>query len=843
MIGDLIKIKPEQLTIKRGKKRKPPLYKRRWVHISLLILLLGAGIGYLALQAYLRPFREKAETFDMSLVAKLTQSSILYDRNKAEIGRLADENRVIIPFSDMPQHLIDALIATEDQRFWSHKGVDYWGIARAAKDNLLAGETRQGASTITQQLARNTFGLTERTRERKILEIFLAERIEKFYKKSEILEHYLNRIPLGKGFYGIEAAAQGYFSKPARDLTKSEAATIVGLIKAPSVYSPLNSMALATRERNKVFDRMLAEKKIDAEESKKLRKDPIVLKPSETARAAGYVQREVEEEVEGILNGMGIEGITGKGYKIYTTIDAAMQQAAEQSLAKRLTEIETNKIYPQRETMASYLAKVEEFTKSKRPPSERPQPGYLQGTVLAVNNKTGGVLALCGGRDFAQSQFNRVMLTKRPAGTAFVPFVYATAFEGTHFPGSRIADQRMDNTKVMMGAVTGTLGEWGTEGLATEHENTTSLRRALIQGKNNSAARLGLEVGVKKVVDFAKRAGLGDLPQDPSTLLGRGEVNLRDLCLAYTIFPNGGARPAGTWFVTRIEKPDGTPIYDRNPNPVITRVTDSISTWMTNSCLEESMLLDIGTASNAREYGLKDMPVAGKTGTHMNSTDLWFAGYTSDVTCAVWIGLDKKEPVYPEAFSRHTALPVWVDVMNSSVSGKTSPAPFTQPDGMQLVELCAVSGELATEACLEPGPDPSNPERQKLIKCSYMEYIRPESKLELRCTFHNKEDPGTETTEPVSPLAIGASPGVKPELAGNDAKPIAISASVVIGDDPYQSITGSRNPTPPSKDETADVAVPPVDANAPPLIPTGPVPSVGNAALLTPSPGKATVDE
>lgn len=840
MIGDLIKIQPGQLTVTRGKPRRKALFKRRWFQILLLTLLVAGLAGWLGLKAYLQPFKDKAETFDMAQVAKLEQSSILFDRNRAEIGRLANENRVLIPFSEMPVHLIDALVATEDQRFWDHKGVDYWGIARAAKDNFLAGEIKQGASTITQQLARTTYGLTDISRERKILEIYLAERIEKHYKKHQILEHYLNRIPLGKGFYGIEAAAQGYFSKSAKDLTKTEAATLVGLIKSPRNYNPINSMALATRERNKVFDRMVAEKKLGSEEAEKLKKDPIPLKPSEVARATGYVQHEVEEEVEEILARMGIEGITGKGYKIYTTIDSALQQAAEQSLTRRLAEIENSAGYPEREKIADYAAKLDAFTKAKLPASGRPAPAYLQGIVLAVDNQTGGVLALCGGRDYSHSQYNRAKLTKRPAGTAFVPFVYTAAFEGTHFPGSRITDQRMDNTKVMMGAVTGTLGEWGTEGLAEKHDGTTSLRRALIQGKNNCAARLGLDIGVKKVTDLASeaRAGFGELPQDPSTLLGRAEVSLNDLTLAYTIFPNAGARPGETWFVTRIEKPDGTALYDRPAEPKPVRVTDSIAAWMTHSCLEESLLLDIGTASNAaKDYGLKDLPVAGKTGTHMNSTDLWFAGYSSRITCGVWVGLDKKETVYPDAFSRHTALPIWVDIMNASAA-KSPPEPLSQPEGLSLVELCAESGELATDSCLETGPDPADPGRQKFIKCSYMEYIRPESKLEVRCTFHNKEDPVNAATAPVNPLALSSGSGS--DLASIDARPIPINAPVIIGDDPYQSVTGIRRDPGAIADDPS--ALPAGNASAPPIIPTAPVRNPGNNQLLNPHPGPATVD-
>jgi membrane peptidoglycan carboxypeptidase len=845
MIGDLIKINPEQLDPKKGKRRKKPLYRRRWVHVLLILLLLTGLGGWLGLKAYLKPFEEKAETYDMALVPQFEQNSTIYDRNREEIGRLANENRVIIPFSDMPKHLIDALIATEDQRFWEHDGVDYMGILRAAKTNFFAGEAKQGASTITQQLARNTYGLTEKTRERKILEMYLARRLEKHYKKPQILEHYLNRIPLGKGFYGIEAAAQGYFSKPAKDLTVSEAAVLVGLIKSPTFFNPVRDMKASTRERNKVFERMVDEGKLDEDEAEKLKGQSIVLRLSENTRSTGYAQSDVEDEVDAILAGLGIEGITGKGYKIFTTLDRGLQQAAEKSLAQRLAEIENSQGYPEREKMsdyskrlAEYTAALEAFQKGTGPePKEKPVPSYLQGALLAVDNRTGGVLAMCGGRDYGQSQFNRVLHSKRPAGTVFVPFVYTAAFEGVHFPGSRITDQRMDNTKVMMGAVTGTLGEWGMEVTEGEHEGTTSLRSAFIQGKNNCAARLGLEIGVDKVTDLARRAGLGEMPNDPSTLLGRAEVSLRDLTLAYSAFPNGGAKPEGIWFVSRIEKSDGTVIYDRPAEHRLTPVTDPIAAWMTHSCLEDTVFSDIGTASNYQSYGpaMKDLHVAGKTGTHLNSTDLWFAGYSKDITCAVWVGLDKRDTVYPDAFSRHAALPVWVDVMLASAE-KKAPEALEEPKGVQLVELCAESGELATDACLETGPDPADPTRTKLIKCSYMEFIRPTSKWEMRCTFHNKNEIAASVTAPVNPLAI-ASGSTDPGL---DNRPLALSAQVVVGEDPYNSITGAR--VVPGDSTAGPVTLVPTDSTGPPLIPAAPVPNPGNSALLNPSPGKATVD-
>ena len=846
MIGDLIKIRPEQLPTRRQKPKRRPLWRRTWVRVVLLVFLLAGTIGWFSVQAYLSEFEKKAETFDLSMLGKFEQSSILFDRGGREIGRLANENRVVIPFKDMPQHLIEALVATEDSRFWDHKGVDYKGIVRAVKDSVMAGRAVSGASTITQQLARNTYGLTERTRERKLLEIKLAERIEKQFTKAEILELYLNRIPFGKGFYGIEAAAQGYFSKNAQQLTRSESAVLVGLIKSPRNYNPIASIPLSTRERNETLDRMVIRNYITADEAAKLKAEPLVIRPSETGRAAGYAQHEIEDEVEGILDALGIEGITGKGYRIHTTLDASMQQAMEEGLAKRLEEAEKREDYPKdREKFADFTAKLEAHMKSRNAGEEMPRPSYLQGAAMAVDNRTGGVLALAGGRHFGHSQYNRVFLTRRPAATAFVPFVYTAAFEDKWFPGSRVIDQRMDNTRVMLGATTGTLGELGVETFNMKHDGTTSLRKALIQGKNNCAARLGLDLGVEKVTALAKKAGFGDMPVDPAVLLGRQEVSVKDMALAYTIFPNGGVRPAGLHFVTRIEKVDGQVLYERpaEKNELV-KVTDADAAWMTHSCLEESVLLDIGTASNARELGLKPVPVAGKTGTHINSTDLWFAGYTSDVTCAVWVGLDKREQVYPYAFSRHTALPVWVDVINASVTDGKPPADFTEPAGLNLVELCELSGEVASDACLELRPDPADPTRQKLTKVSYMEYIRGGSKIGHICRLHTAGGGAPAATvieEPSVPVPAPGATGVNPELAAADAVPVLVTAPTVIGEDPYQSIVAGSVKSA-GNGETVAPARP---ANLPPAIPAAPIPVLDPGAggrPLTIKPGKADIE-
>ena len=840
MIGDLIKIKLEELPSHRA--RKKPFFRRPRVQLALLGTLILALAAYIGLQFYLAPFHTKAASFDLSELSKLEESSIVYDRFNKEVGRLASENRQLITYQQVPLHFIEALVATEDSRFWEHKGIDWKGVTRATIWNALRGEQRQGASTITQQLARQTFRLFERSLDRKITEAFLAERIEQLHSKPQILEMYLNRIYFGSGFHGIGAAAQGYFSKAVADLTLEDSALIVGLIKNPRLYSPLSGQPeLTLRERNEVYDRMVITHKLAPERAADLKAKPLATSPSETARSSGYLQQEVENEVDHILEQQGYEGIGGKGFKVFTSVDASIQRAAEASFTARLAEIEALPDYPKapaRETPAQFAKLLADLRASGLPSPKTPQPGYLQGAALVLENTTGAILAMVGGRDFKTSQFNRVKLSKRPAGTAFTPLVYATAFEGAHFPGSRLPDAPMDNTRIMVGATTGTLGEWGTENLQAVHEGDISLRQAFAEGKNNCAARLGLEIGPEKVKNFAQRAGLGDLPAEPSTLLGRGEVSVHDLCLAYTTFPNHGTRPETSSLVTRIENAQGQILYARNPNsyPQL-RVTDPTTAYMAHSCLEDALAL--GTGAPAKDYGLRSFPAAGKTGTHSKSTDLWFAGYSSAVTCVVWTGLDRKETVYPDAFSNRVALPIWTDIMNASQEHVPG-APFPPPADLPQIELCTLSGQLATDACLELRPDPSDPSRNKLFKSSYLEFVRPGFRPTQPCTLHSKaNDPTFSNTSPEPPPILGA-PGIGVAVETEEAVPVHLQAPTVLGTDPYESIRGLETPA-----TTPDAAALPTPTKGPatPSPAPAPLPTYRPGTdPLTPLPGRIGVD-
>ncbi len=790
MIGDLIKIKVDELPDRRPKKKI--FFRRKWFKSLVLISLILGLCGYIGAQLYLRQFREAAAAYDLTQLGKMEESSIVYDINNKELGRVGTDNRTLVAFDQIPQHFIDALTSTEDGRFWEHKGIDWYGVARATVWNTLQGANRQGASTITQQLARNTFKMFDRSLDRKIKEAFLAERIEQIHTKKEILELYLNRIYFGSTLNGIGAAAQGYFSKEVKDLTLEDSAVIVGLIKNPYHYSPITGKKeLTIRERDEVYDRMVITNKLTEEKAAELKARPLSVNISETARATGYLQQEVANEVDRILEQQGYEGFSGKGFKVYTTVDSVVQLAAEDSIRKRLAEIEALPEYPKapgRETpkqFAEFLAKVRA---SGNPAAKAPQPAYLQGAALVIDNRTGAVISMVGGREFRDSQYNRVTLTKRPAGTAFTPFVYAAAFEGKYFPGSRVADNPMDNTRVMMGATTGMLGEWGMEDLQGVHERNISVRQAFVQGKNNCVARIGLDVGTDKVKDFAARAGLNDQSTDPAMLLGRQEVSIRELALAYTAFANAGVRPVNLSLVTRIEDASGQVVYTRPQDSYPqARVTDPVTAWMVHSCLDDA--LAVGTGAPAQEYGLKSFPAAGKTGTHSNSTDLWFAGYSKSLTCVVWTGLDRRETVYPDAFSNRVALPIWTDIMNATQENFPG-GELTPPEDIQNIELCIVSGKRATPACLELRPDPDDPSRNKLFKSSYLEYIRPGMRMTQPCDFHT-EFAGMESSGVLSeaPPLIGPS-GIGMNVETEEAVPVRLRGSTIIGTDPYQSNVG-----------------------------------------------------
>jgi len=674
-----------------------PLHTRKIVWVPLAVLALGVFVAWIAFGIITRNYRDRALEFNLEEVNQMEAASIIYDRKGREFGKLFIQNRQPVPYERLPETLVNAVIAAEDNRFYEHDGVDYMGIARAAITNYRKGRISQGASTVTQQLARNSFELRERTYERKLVEMYLAWRIEKHFTKKQIMESYLNRVYFGSGFYGAEAAAQGYFGKSAMDMTLGQCATLAGLLKSPQALSPFNNPRASKEARDFVLMRMRELGFISRREFL-----------DETASDLGVIERRnpfkvsyaVELIRQQIIKSLGFERAMNGGYRIHTTLDADIQREAERALQDHLTRVESRQGYSH-PTFAEYVR----TNRGSQNALDRghlsvklPDPKYLQGAVLAVENVTGGILSLVGGRDFRHSEYNRVTQGGRPAGTVFTPFVYAAAYESGIFPGQTVQDDCIDNRFVMVGGDTGILGEWGVEIADNKYEGSIPAREALVKGKNAATVRLGMQAGLDTVKQTASRAGISSSLRDYSnTFLGSSEVTLDELVLGYTVFPNVGQRPADLYIIQSIANASGTTIFEAPRKRY--RAIAPTAAYQVHTGLVDFMERGNGAAAK-KQFGLANIPVAGKAGTAYGFTDTYFIGYTASITCGVWVGFDKPTPIFRGAFGTDLALPIWAQIMNTAA--RIYPArPVERPPGLAPVSICRSSGLAATPRCGE----------------------------------------------------------------------------------------------------------------------------------------------
>jgi penicillin-binding protein 1A len=804
---------------------RKPFYLRAWFIILMLLIVLPSVAGYCYWLRIKSIYGPRAAAFDFSQLSQMESASVIYDRNGNILSRIFLENRDTV--SDFPYELTQAIVAAEDNRFYQHHGIDLYGMFRAALKNWRAGHIRQGASTVTQQLARNTFSLHERTYDRKLTEIFLALEIEKRFSKDQIMNLYLNRVYFGSGFYGAEAASRGYFGKDVSDLNLSECATLAGLLKNPNGLSPWSNRQACDDSRNFVLGRMLDLKMITSDRYNEEIASNLAVKNRKPVHADSYAVDMIRQQVDEIV---GKDRAIADGYQIYTTIDPDLQKRAEQSLRDHLAETEEHPGYDH-QTASQY----DELLRERREDDDKepPPPEYLQGSVVVLNNSDGGILAIAGGRDFDQSQFNRAIASLRPLGTAFIPFVYAAAFEKGMFGGTIVEDTLMDNRQVMIGGVEGILGEWGPERVDNMYEGPITARTALVKSKNAATVRLGMQTGIDNVISLAADAGLSrvvgkdakgqdilNLRRFPATFLGSSEMTLMDATLAYTSFPDGGSRPSEPYIIQRILDKDGNLIFESHPE--MKYVMKDSTAYEVHSCLSD--VLDWGTADKAYTVdGLKKFPLGGKTGTAYDFTDDWFIGYSSAITCGVWAGFDKPSPIYRGAFSSDVALPVWVDIMNGSFD-KYQTADFAAPHGLQKYEICTASGQLATDQCYETVTDKVTGAVTRR-RTTYYEYATEDQVPKVKCTVHSGASVLAASALGQSPLDFAATPSKYPRatIAVDLSKVSAVpmQGPTVLGDDPYQSVkpdmvmaatrVGDNAPPPGA---AADTTTTPVNAGA-----------------------------
>jgi penicillin-binding protein 1A len=776
---------------------RTPWYKRPKFFVPILVVLvglLGGGIYFWYLLSTLTPI---AGSYDLSKLEQMESASVILDRNDKIFGQIYVENRETVPYDQLPRDLVNAVVAVEDNKFYQHGGYDLSGIVRAALKNFTSGHVRQGASTITQQLARNSFALKERTFRRKLLEVLLSKRIEERFGKQKIMELYLNRIYFGGGLYGAEAASRGYFAKPAKDMTLAECATLAGLIKSPNRLSPWSDRNASREARNLALARMRDLGFISKERCETAQAEEIATGSRQSAQGQTYAVDYIRQQV---IAAVGWDRAMNEGYRIHTTIDAEMQSVGEESLRKHLAEVEQHPGY-NHTTYETYASRFKS-AKQLAVPNQAVAPDYLQGALIALDNQTAGILVLVGGRDFEHNQYDRALQARRPAGTAMKPFVYAAAFENGLFPGSLVDDSALDNRAVMIGGTTGILGEWGPETEENRYEGPITAREALVKSKNGATVRIGMTVGVDPVLQLCKAAGIkSPLRPFPATFLGSSEITLAELALGYTIFPNGGWRPNAPHILDRIEEKDGTVVWEAPKDLARQTVIKPETAYEVHSCLVDALVS--GTGHAAREkFGLQKFPAAGKTGTAYDFTDALFAGYDNSITCAVWAGFDKPQRIFRGAFGSEIALPIWVDVMNAAnerYPAKEIPA----PKGIQKAEICLRSGLLATDKCYDTVKSASGETVHK--RTTYIELATSAQMPTEPCNVH-----GEARTRLVRDLPASGFPRASLAVDPKQVQPITPQGAVLMAEnDPYNSVHSTVKPKPvekpaPEKSPAAD---------------------------------------
>ncbi|HSL21992.1 MAG TPA: PBP1A family penicillin-binding protein [Vicinamibacterales bacterium] len=599
------------------------------------------------------------------------QATLVLDRHDRPVFSFSAEQRIDVPLERVSPYLVDAVLAAEDRRFLKHHGLDPLRIAAAAWRNYRAGRIAQGGSTITQQLARVLYLGHERTWRRKIREALMATDLEVRLTKQQILERYLNTIYFGEGFYGVEAAARGYFGKRAAEVSPAEAALLAGLIRSPS-QSPRTAASAARARRDYVLGAMRRGGGLDEPQYRAALAADVSIATREHAGAfvegarssvapadarehlcGMYFFEEVRRE---LVAQFGQERVLRDGLRVFTTLDATLQREAEATLRTRIAVLGRKRRLLARE---------------------------LQGALVSMDARTGEVRAIAGGRDFHRSSYNRATQARRQPGSAFKPILFAAALERGFGPGSLLRD--------LDAPIDAAEGPWLPSG---EHEAPEyTLRRALKVSSNRASAQLLQQIGVLPVIDYAQRLGIESrLPAVPSLALGTGGVTLLELVSAYAPFANRGLWVKPT-FIRRVEDRHGNVLWHA---PYVARQAISPST----AYLMSSMLREViagGTGYLARSMGFRRR-AAGKTGTTDDFADAWFVGYTTRLVTGVWFGFDRPRTIFNGGFGGIVAVPAWTRFMMKATASDPDEW-YEVPTDVEKVTICRRSGAIAREEC------------------------------------------------------------------------------------------------------------------------------------------------
>ncbi|MDV2684564.1 penicillin-binding protein 1A [Alkalihalophilus lindianensis] len=654
----------EVIMNRRLKRRRSLL--RLFFRLILLGLVLAAG-GAVALMSY-----AKMQGPPPLSVAQTTEYLAVDDTTIGESHR--GQNRYFVPFNEISPLVVDATIAIEDRKFYDHLGFDPIRIGGAIVANLRSGARSQGASTITQQYARNLYLSHEKTWVRKWNELIYSLRLEMNYEKEQILEGYLNTIYYGHGAYGIEAASHHFFSKDSKDLTLAEASMLAGIPKGPSYYSPLMDEERAKARQELILDAMVETGSITSAEARVAKGQELIItgeKIVQGLQIGPYFQDLVEQQ---LIEEAGIEParLEAGGLKVYTTLDPDMQEEAERWIKKEMPPIKAE-------------ALNQNLTDDERAAL------ILQTALVAMDPRTGDVRALVGGRDYKQSQLNRTTQSKRHAGSTFKPFLYYAALENGSTPASTLLSEpstfQIDEGR----------GSYSPSNFGENYANDfITLLQALAFSDNIYAVKTHLVLGTDKLIDVAQRVGIeSPLREDASLALGTADVSLLEMVTGYSPFANGG-QAVKPRFIRKVVDLNGRVLYESEPekkqvlDPKLAFIMTDLMTGMFDPTLNAHASVTGGSVSH-----LVNRPVAGKSGS--TKVDSWMIGYTPQLVTGVWVGYDKGESIH-QSTEGQISKKIWANFTEHALKDELK-LQFQKPRGVVAVEMNPQSGYLASETC------------------------------------------------------------------------------------------------------------------------------------------------
>jgi len=634
---------------KTGSKRSPTIKITLAVFLVLFLAAAGGAVTYQVMTKDL-PGIDALKDYRPSIASRVL------DENDMLIDEFFLEDRKMINIADIPKMVQYAFVAAEDSRFYKHRGVDVLSIFRALFKNVEAGKIVQGGSTITQQVAKLMYLTPERKYIRKLKEAILSYRIDKYLSKDEILHLYLNQIYLGHGTYGIESASIGYFGKSARDLTLPEAALLAGLPKAPTTYSPFLNFNRAKQRQIYVLTRMQEEGFISKDQMTKAAAAPLNLRPMKPKdKVAAYFVEHVRRYVQ---EKYGADVLYKEGLTIYTTLNLPAQTAARDAVMRGLSEMEARNKYAK---------------------------GLVQGALYSMDVKTGAIRAMVGGRDFAKSEFNRAIQSRRQPGSAFKPLIYTAAFDKGMNPSTRFVD-----SPIIFEDPSQPDGLWKPKNFDEKFLGPITMRTALVQSRNVVTVKILQEIGVDYAISYAANLGIeSPLAANLSLALGSAGVTLQEMVRAYGVLANGGKK-VSPYFIRKIVDRTGNVFEETKPQSE--QVIDPRIAFMTTYIMQD--VVESGTGRRVKSIG---RPVAGKTGTTNDVRDAWFIGFSPSLITGVWVGFDQEKSLGGHEVGGRAAAPIWLYFMEKALQGKPAEG-FNAPPGIVFIRVDSKTGRPAPGA-------------------------------------------------------------------------------------------------------------------------------------------------